>query len=172
MTFPRRLIKLFLIIPFLCIIMLIMYFTNYQPKTNIFLAWQEEKVPHLTLKAVPRYPEGVRLYIETENFTMSEVMTKNEARMAHGHVHLYINNELYGMITDDSVDISLEDLDQKENEILVTLQAADHRFITVDGQPVFARKWIDGRGHEFQYRGKKTEDGLLPDMIQGSINKY
>jgi len=163
---------LLLIVPFLMSILWIMYYTDYQPKSNIFMPWTEKTIPTLALRAVPRYPEGLRLYIKTENFKISDLMTKKQAKMAHGHMHLYINNKLHSMVIDDSVDISLQDLDRKDNEILVTLQAADHRFITVGGQPIFQRIWINAEGQEYQYQGEKTEDGHLPEMIQRSINNY
>lgn len=172
MKLPKRFIILLLTIPFLFGILFVMYFTDYRPKSNIFMPWQEQTAPTLKLRAVPRYPEGLRLYIDTDNFTMSHVMTKIEAKKSHGHVHLYINNKLHSMVSERSVDISLNELSEKDNEILVTLQAADHRFVTMNGNPVFDRIWVNKEGQEYQYQGKKTEDGHLPEMIQKSINNY
>ena len=91
-----------------------------------------DPAPTLAIEIHPDGPQSRNLHIVTTNFTFDPEGVNGDHRPGHGHAHVYINGVKQPRAY--SPWVQLDALPVGTHEIRVTLNANDHRPLSVDGQ--------------------------------------
>lgn len=159
-------IGIILTIPFILLAVSSTMARYASPSPILYAPWQHTGEPDIKVRLIPRYPEGYRLRVNLKNIRMSEICTKQEAMKPVGHVHLYINDVLYGMLFESETDLPPEALVAGKNKILVTLQSPDHRVITVNDDAVYDS--LEFNADISENSVKKYNSGIQMDLHHGT----
>ena len=93
--------------------------------------------PKLTIQAHPDPASGWNLHLNVENFAFTPAASGAAHVDGEGHAHLYVNGvklaRVYGPW------FHIPNLPEGQVELLVTLNANDHRTIAAEGTPIEAR---------------------------------
>lgn len=92
-----------------------------------------ENAPALSVEATPDTGSGWQIHLVTQNFTFAPESAGGKAVPGEGHAHLYLDGIKIGRVYGPWVH-----LDRTGGELRVTLNANDHRPLSVEGTPVEA----------------------------------
>ena len=93
--------------------------------------------PTLDLQVTEDPDQGWNLRVMTTGFTFSPANAGRSHVPGEGHAHVHVNGRKIARLYGPWMHIG--SLPEGEVEILVTLNANDHRLLSVDGNPVVAR---------------------------------
>lgn len=96
--------------------------------------------PTLALRAIKDPSAGWNLNIVTANFTFSPEHASGAHVAGEGHAHVYVDGVKLGRVYGDW--IHLDNLPEGEVAVEVTLNANDHRMLSVAGKPLSERVTI------------------------------
>jgi len=100
-----------------------------------------DQPPRLQLALTPDALDGWNLNLMTANFQFVPERVGGEAVLGEGHAHLYIDGVKIARLY--SAWHHLGGLSKGQHEIMVSLNAHDHRVFADDGQPVQAMLIVD-----------------------------
>ena len=100
-----------------------------------------DQPPRLQLALTPDALGGWNLNLMTENFQFVPERVGGEAALGEGHAHLYIDGVKIARLY--SAWHHLGGLNKGQHEIMVSLNAHDHRVFADNGQPVQAILIVD-----------------------------
>jgi len=100
-----------------------------------------DQPPRLQLALTPDAGGGWTLNLITKNFQFAPENVGGEAVLGEGHAHLYIDGVKITRLY--SAWHHLGGLGKGQHEIMVSLNAHDHRVFAADGQPVQAMVIVD-----------------------------
>jgi hypothetical protein len=123
-------------------IMVLFHYGYQSPELPIFKNWQFTDKPVLKLNADTKNLYHLHLNIDFKNFELSSICTRAAATTPKAHIHLYVNNKFYISLYEHKFDIPTAHLNAGDNVIMITLQSPDHRFITVNRQPIYQKMII------------------------------
>lgn len=107
------------------------------------LEWDGGAVPEVSVSVTGSNDEGWTVTTSITNFTLAD-MSATEHVPGEGHAHVWLDGQVFTMISQESVVIP--HLDPGVHDVMVTLSSSTHLDYVHDGMPLMARTTVEVEG--------------------------
>ena len=145
---------------------------DHEHLASEMIEWDGTAVPEVSVSVTGDNQQGWTVTASLTNFTLAD-MAATEHVPGEGHAHIWVDGQVFTMLTEESAVIPR--LDPGTHEIVVTLSSNDHLDYVHEGEPLMARTTVEVEGEADDHpvivvtiaNGEATIDPTEPEVSVG-----